>query len=101
MTRIHCSNLHHPKTVYKPQHYLNVLNEGSGMIETIQLRIRLLGNAAGISTEEISTDITALSIKLEKSAIASGAIIIDERDLDDVTCYLELAQRLCQLVCTT
>ena len=67
---------------------LNVLKAGSGMIETIQLRIRLLGNAAGISTEEISTDITALSIKLEKSAIAFGAIIIDERDLDDVTCYL-------------
>ena len=66
---------------------LNVLKAGGGMIETIQLRIRLLGNAAGITIEEISTDLTASSIKLEKATIAFGAIMITEKDLDEVTCY--------------
>ena len=67
---------------------INVLKAGGGMIETIQLRLKLLGSAEGWSVEDIEKDITSLSIKLEKAAIAFASVLIGESDLEQVSCYL-------------
>ena len=66
---------------------INVLRTGAGMIETITLRIKLLANTAGYSIEEIETDLSNITIKVEKATIALASILIDIEDLDDVTCY--------------
>ena len=65
---------------------VNVLKTGGALIETIQQRIRLLG--ATNDLEEIETDLSSISIKLEKSTIALASILIRVSDLDDVLCYV-------------
>ena len=65
---------------------INALKSSSSMIETIQARIRLAAKADGLDVDEI--DVSNLSIKLEKSAIALAAVLIKEVDLDLVCCYL-------------
>ena len=65
---------------------INSIKTGSGMIETIQHRITLMARAGGLSVDDV--DVSNLSIKLEKAAIAFAAVIITEEDLDNVSCYL-------------
>ena len=67
---------------------INILRTGGAMIETIQNRIRLLGGASGIGIREVETDISSISIKLEKFTIAVANILIGVRDLDEVMCYI-------------
>lgn len=67
---------------------INILKTGGAMIETIQNRIRLLACASGIAIEEAETDISSISIKLEKSTIAVASIIIPTSDLNKVLCYI-------------
>ena len=67
---------------------VNTLKTGGALIETIQQRIRLLGATSDIDIEEVETDLSSMSIKLEKSTIALACVLIRVSDLDQVLCYL-------------
>ena len=58
------------------------------MIETIDNRVKLLGSMAGLKSDEINTNLSNISIKMEKATIALASVLIGVEDLDLVTCYL-------------
>ena len=66
---------------------INVLKTGSSMIETIENRVKLLGSMAGLKNDEINTNLSNISIKMEKATIALASVLIGVEDLDLVTCY--------------
>ena len=68
------------------------------MIETIENRVKLLGSMAGLKSDEINTNLSNISIKMEKATIALASVLIGVEDLDLVATSVAFAQRLCRLV---
>lgn len=66
----------------------SMLSSGSGLIESIQSRILLLGQREGIPIKDLKTNLSNLSKDIENMCCAVLAVMVTGVDLDAVTCLI-------------
>ena len=66
----------------------NMMDSGSGLIESIKNRIMLMGQREGISVEDLKTNITNVSKDTEKMCCAVLSLLVTGVDMDAVVCLI-------------
>ena len=67
---------------------LNTLKQSGSLIESIKDKLLLLGQLEGLDPDDMQTDLSNNSIRIEKCVIGVASLIVTEDDINDVVCYL-------------
>ena len=65
----------------------NTLYIGGSLVETIKRKISVLGECAGLDTDELDINLNNVASLIERASVAVISLIIRPEDMNNVICY--------------